>query len=193
MPTPIIHNIALKNMGVFRDSKTPQTLQKYNLIYGFNGSGKTTLSRVFNSLSTGVVHTDLPDNGTFRVELNNDSVLTNISNQDYLIGRLLVFNVDFIEANFRWKEGKANPVFYLGSDQMERADDLKRMLNQKNELNTKYDTAYRDYSYKKNVFYTFKRSTARNIGEKLLLRNYTAPNLVQDYSFYDYDMTSPQF
>ena len=58
-----------------------------------------------------------------RVELFESERPTTIG----LKGRVLVFNVDFIEENLRWKEGTANPVFYLGKAQVELAKKLEEV------------------------------------------------------------------
>ena len=99
-------------------------LRRYNLIYGFHGSGKTTLARVFGSLGAGALRLELPEGGTFEVELTDGTVIKSAGALDALKGRVLVFGVDFIEENFRWKEGTANPVFYLGKEQAELSKKL---------------------------------------------------------------------
>ncbi|MBA2660047.1 MAG: AAA family ATPase [Nitrosospira sp.] len=186
MPKPIIHQLALKNLGVFRDCAT--SLRKYNLIYGFNGSGKTTLSRIFSSLETGTLQADLPEGGTFDVELSDGVTLRSVGDYSALKGRLLVLNVDFVEKNFMWKEGKARPVFYLGREQVEFAEHLKKISGQKNEHETTHALAKTNKNNKSKVFTTYKRDTARNISEQLILgRKYEAPNLVSDYFTYEYD------
>ncbi len=188
MSRPIIRNLVLKNLGVFRDCSTRHTLRKYNLIYGFNGSGKTTLSRVFGSLETGILQANLPDGGTFDIELSDGLTLKSTGDYSALKGRLLVLNVDFIEKNFMWKEGKAKPVFYLGQEQVELAEHLKKISTRENELQTELILAEKNRNDKNKVFTTYKRDTARNISEQLILgRKYEAPNLVSDYLAYEYD------
>src|SRR5271155_290288 len=125
MPAPpIIRCVStLKGLGVFDNYASPDDLpdlQRYNLIYGFNGSGKTTLSRVFASLGAGIVRSELPVGAQFVVDLTDGTAIKATNALDTLKGRLLVFNVDFVEDNLRWKDGTANPVFYLGKAQAEQ-------------------------------------------------------------------------
>src|SRR5688500_16808179 len=181
-----IQKLMLKKLGIFRNCTIPQKHQllKYDLIYGFNGSGKTTLSRVFGSLEHGVVRAGLPRGGMFDVQLSNGSILQSTNDYNALKNRLLVFNVDFIEDNFRWKEGTANPVFfYLGRKQVELADQLESVIQQKIQTEGEKAIAQADYDGKDKSFGDFKRITAQSISKNLLLsgRNYEAPRLSDDY------------
>ena len=189
---PIIKRIAsLKELGVFRNFAAPADLpdfQRHNLIYGFNGSGKTILSRVFASLGEGAVRPELPEGGTFEVELTGDTVIKSTGALDALKGRLLVFNVDFIEENLRWKEGTANPVFYLGRAQAELATKLEEKEAAIMALESKRTEAARDHGRKDKAFSDHKRDAARLIAEQLGLgRRYDATNLAADYGRGSYD------
>src|ERR1035438_10526916 len=80
MPTPptLRRIVTLQNLGVFHNfasSAELPDLRRYNLIYGFNGSGKTTLARVFGSLGAGALRLELPEGGTFEVELTDGTVI----------------------------------------------------------------------------------------------------------------------
>src|SRR5690606_18916557 len=108
------------------------------LIYGFNGSGKTTLSRVFKSLEAGQLHQNLPSHGSFEIELEDGTRISNAANLDYLKGKLLTFSVDFIEQNIRWAENKANPVFYIGREQAELADELTKASERLSDAETDF-------------------------------------------------------
>ena len=189
---PIIKRIAsLKELSVFRNFAAPADLpdfQRHNLIYGFNGSGKTILSRVFASLGEGAVRPELPEGGTFEVELTGDTVIKSTGALDALKGRLLVFNVDFIEENLRWKEGTANPVFYLGRAQAELATKLEEKEAAIMALESKRTEAARDHGRKDKAFSDHKRDAARLIAEQLGLgRRYDATNLAADYGRGSYD------
>lgn len=193
MPAPpIIRRISsLKGLAVFRDYAPPIDLpdfQRHNLIYGFNRSGKTTLSRVFASLEAGAVRSELPDGGQFEVELTNGTVISPTRAPDALKGRLLVFNVDFIEDNLRWKDGTANPVFYLGKAQAELVKKLEETEAVISALGPKRTEATRDHARKENAFTEHKRDAARLIAEQLGLgRRYDATNLIADYRQASYD------
>lgn len=193
MPAPpIIRRVSsLKGLGVFRDyapAADLPVLQQHNLIYGFNLSGKTTLSRVFASLEAGAVRSELPDGGQFEVELTNGTVIKSNGALDALKGRLLVFNVDFIEDNLRWKDGTANPVFYLGKAQAELVKKLEETEATISVLEPKRTGAARDHVRKENAFAEHKREAARLIAEQLGLgRKYDATNLAADYRQASYD------
>jgi len=193
MPAPpIIRRVSsLKGLAVFRDyapTADVPDLKQHNLIYGFNGSGKTTLSRVFASMEAGVVRSELPDGGQFEVELTNGTLINTTSALDALKGRLLVFNVDFIEDNLRWKDGTANPVFYLGKAQAELVKKLEETEAVISALEPKRTEAAKDHVRKENALTDHKRDAARLIAEQLSLgRRYDATNLVADYRHASYD------
>jgi wobble nucleotide-excising tRNase len=182
---------SLKGLGVFRNyeaSSDVPGLQRYNLVYGFNGSGKTTLSRVFASLQDGVVRPELPEGGQFEIELTNGTIIKSMGALDALEERILVFDVDFIEENLRWKEGTANPVFYLGRVQAELAKKLEEIEAAAISAQSKRTEAQRDHAAKLKAFSDHKRNAARLIAEELGLgRRYEASNLSADYSRGHYD------
>lgn len=188
----IIRRISsLKGLGVFRNyaatSDVPD-LQRHNLIYGFNGSGKTILSRVFASLEEGAVRPELPEGGQFEIELTDGTVIKSTGAMDALKGRLLVFNVDFIEENLRWKEGMANPVFHLGKAQVELAKKLEEADAAMTALTSRRRETAREHTRKEKAFTDRKRDDARLIAEQLSLgRKYDATNLTGDHAKGPYD------
>lgn len=193
MPAPpIIHRVvSLKELGVFRNYTAAADLpafRRHHLIYGFNGSGKTTLARVFASLEAGAVRPELPEGGSFEVELTDGTVIKSDGPLDGLMGRLLVFDVDFIEQNLHWKEGTANPVFYLGKAQAELAKTLEETEVALTTLGSKRASASGDRDRREKSFTEHKRSAARLIADNLGLgRKYEAPNLATDYAKGPYD------
>ena len=191
MKKPIISKIlSLKDLGVFRNYMRPDALRlhRYNLIYGFNGSGKTTLSRVFACLQTGALHESLPKGGTFDIELSDGTVIKSTGDLGKLKSRVLVFNIDFVEENFKWKDGTANPVFHLGREQVELAKTLDRIADEKSAKYAMYKAAQTDHGNKQQALSMHKRAAARLIAEQLGLgRKYDATNLTNDYSSYTYD------
>ncbi len=188
MPTPptLRRIVTLKNLGVFHNfasSAELPDLRRYNLIYGFNGSGKTTLARVFGSLGAGALRLELPEGGTFEVELTDGTVIKSAGALDALKGRVLVFGVDFIEENFRWKEGTANPVFYLGKEQAELSKKLGEEEAAALALEPKRVAAEKEHGHNERAFAGHKRDAGRRISEQLGLgRRYDATNLVADYA-----------
>lgn len=96
----------------------------FNLIFGWNYSGKTTLSRIFRSFEK----QELPEHyesGTFTITCKGGTTYTEKSLSTPLSIR--VFNEDFTEDNFHWKEdAAAEPFFILGEKNFEWLEELKR-------------------------------------------------------------------
>lgn len=176
----------IRDLAVF-DNYAPIAAEtdfcKFNLIYGFNGSGKTTLSRLFSSLERGLYCKDLPVGGRFEIALDGGATIAHDTNLDRLKGKIAVFNEDFVEANFRWREGSANPVFYLGEEQAGLAEQLRITQEKLEPSRTILDQRKRERTKAETSFANFKRDTARNIAEQFGLgRSYVATQLDRDYS-----------
>ncbi|WP_454711086.1 AAA family ATPase [Cupriavidus nantongensis] len=190
MAASIIQHLApIKDLGVYRDCKLANAKKflQYNLIYGFNGSGKTTLSRIFASLEAGALRPELPEGGTFEVQLSDGTSITSTGPLTALQGRMLVFNVDFIEESFKWKEGVARPVFYLGREQAALAEQLSRTTTALYDLNEPLRSADSQSKSAQRELAQFKRDVARLVAEQLGLgRRYDASNLTSDYSRFRY-------
>ncbi|MBL8271681.1 AAA family ATPase, partial [Steroidobacter sp.] len=183
---PIIEKLGrIKDLGMFRDcsaSEQPR-FRRYNLIYGFNGSGKTTLSRLFASLGAGSRAATLPEEGTFEVHLTDGSLQACPDRLGALSGRILVFNTDFIEDSFYWNQGEARPVFYIGKEQAELAQELALATEEAVALQSRLEVASVAASSAERAFALYKRTVARDISEQTGLgRKYDASNLVRDYS-----------
>jgi len=201
MPTrPEIRRIgALQKIGIFdrysHDAAVPD-FKRYNLIYGFNGTGKTTISRIFRSLDEGDAQSTLPLNGRFALELTDGRIIRPDENTDALQRRLLVFNIDFINENLRWSEGRASPVFYIGKDASRRAELLERVERRIPLRDEQRRGAQSDHAAKERALNTFYTDTARIIAEMLGLgRQYNARHLKQDYDLgaaADYEALSEQ-
>lgn len=177
---------SLKSLGAFKKyQKSVETpdLKEANLIYGFNGAGKTTLSRVFASLEAGALRPELPRGAQFEIELSDGSIIKHDSNLNAVKGRVLVFNTDFIDANFRWKDGKANPIFYLGLEQTKLSQRLESLQQSLTTITPKIEEATRSLSVADRAFTAYKRDAARQIGEQInQARNYDASSIAFDYS-----------
>lgn len=90
------------------------------LIYGFNGTGKTTLSRAFASIECGELEKRLPNTCSFEFELTDGRTLSSNTLHNPFGKRLLVFNHDFVERNFKWDDSVAEPIFYLSEESIEK-------------------------------------------------------------------------
>ncbi|MDD4469318.1 MAG: AAA family ATPase [Acholeplasmataceae bacterium] len=94
----------------------------FNLIFGWNYSGKTTLSRIFRSFEK----YELPEHyesGSFKITCSDGTEYTQKSLSTPLSIR--VFNEDFVEENFHWKEdASAEPFFILGKKNFELSEEL---------------------------------------------------------------------
>lgn len=156
---------------------------RYNLVYGFNGCGKTTLSRIFASLEQGMLVRDFPEGGEFEILLADAATIGHGHNIDRLKGRVAVFNEDFVETNFRWREGSANSVFYLGTEQAGLAEALYQTQTDREIALKDRDKSASEQTAATNGFATFKRDTARNIAEQFGLgRGYVATQLDRDFA-----------
>ena len=191
---PIIKSLnRLRNTGVFRDYSPAVGLpnfQQFNLIYGFNGTGKTTLSRIFASLEAGVLRPELSPSCEFSIELSDADEIRANHQLNLLKGRLLVFNTDFIEANFRWKDGTANPIFYLGKEQTRLVQQLEAVRSSVSQLTGRAAEAERWRTSSSRTFIGYKRDLARQMEQSLgLQRGYDASNLASDLTGKSYNKT----
>jgi len=190
-PTTITSIQKIKGAVVFDDYSAAADLpafEQHNLIYGFNGSGKTTISRIFSSLGSGRISDRLPPRASFSVALSNHTTITSTDSLDGLKGRVVVYNEDFKSDNFRWAEGEANPVFYIGTEQKElsvelesKQKELENRLPVLTELKSAAEKAGKSFA-------KFKTDTARDISKVIEWeRGYKAPSLVSDYAKNTYD------
>ena len=183
----IVTNIkSLQGMGIYADRgpRSPSLqFRRYNLVYGFNGSGKSTLSRLFASLQSGKAHPKLPEGGTFEVALDDGTAFGCPTNPSGLEQRLLVFNSDYIEQNLQWAAGRANPVFYIGADQADAANELTRVEGEIVKAVAKKEAALATERAADKTFVNFKKERAKSVASRLHLgsRKYEAPALAKDY------------
>lgn len=192
----IITNIkSLQGMGIYSDRRAGSPslqFRRYNLVYGFNGSGKSTLSRLFASLQAGEPHPKLPEGGTFEVALNDGSGMGCPSNPSGLEQRVLVFNSDYIEQNLQWAAGRANPVFYIGADQAEAANELSRIEGEIVQAEARKKIAAVTERAAEKTLIQYKRERAKSVASRLHLgsRKYEAPQLTKDYDTWKEDVGS---
>lgn len=189
----IITNVkSLQGIGILADrgANSPSLqFRRYNLVYGFNGSGKSTLSRLFASLEVGRPHPKLPMGGTFEVALDDGSAFGCPTNPIGLEQRLLVFNSDYIEQNLQWATGRASPVFYIGADQAEAANELTKLEGEIIDADAEKETAFAVEKAAEKTFVNFRRERAKSVASRLHLgsRKYEAPALTKDYETWKED------
>ena len=96
---------------------------KYNFFYGWNYSGKTTLSCLFKCLEDKKRHPDYQQI-EFSITTDNGNLTQKDIGNDYSIR---VFNEDFIEENFEWKNDnkEIEPILILGKESKEFEYKLK--------------------------------------------------------------------
>ena len=187
---------SLQRMGIYADrgaSSPSLQFRRFNLVYGFNGSGKSTLSRVFASLEAGAPHPKLPDGSSFEVTMDDGTAFGCPTNPSGLEQRLLVFNADYIEQNLQWAAGRANPVFYIGSDQADAAAELKRIEGEIVKAEARMETAAAAERAADKTFTNFKRERAKSVAARLHLgsRKYEAPALTKDFQTWKDDSEAP--
>ena len=117
--------IKIKNYRIFRDFAWPEELlpfSRYNVFYAWNGAGKTTLSSLFSFLER-------------RTPFTEGEVVLKIGKNTFdgtqfgapLIPPVRVFNREFADKTLQAiGEANAQPIYFLGADKVEKADELKR-------------------------------------------------------------------
>lgn len=183
----IIQNIRqLKNAGVLAERRAATAsleLKRYNLIYGFNGAGKSTLSRVFASLQHGAQHGRLPANCNFEIEMDDGTKYACPKSLTGLEKRVCVFNHDFIAASLRWEAGAANPIFYIGADQADAAEQLKAKESEFPTLKVAAEGKANVLKERETAFTQFKRQLAREVSDRLRQPGrYEATQLMGDFA-----------
>lgn len=164
---------------------------KKNLIYGFNGCGKTTLSRVFALLGDGTAPAALPTATQFEFRLDDGTAVRNDRNSNALSGRVVVYNEDFIEANFNWQQGTAEPV-QLGAGLIADVKRLEELQDATAKAEVQLRTTAADRRRAASALEEFCRETARNIEQttRLQTRSFQAPQLKREYADANIDESS---
>lgn len=191
MQRPTIQRInSLKGLPVFAAYTAPTDLlqfRRHNLIYGFNGCGKTTLSRVLASLGSGIIPARLSNGGSFDVLLSDGTRIQSDTVDQSLSDRVVVFNEDFIEDNLRWKDGTANPLFYIGKEQADLSENLTNRTAEFEGVVNKRKRAEVKHKAASSLWINWKRDKARLIEEQVGLgRRYDARRLDSDYASNEY-------
>jgi wobble nucleotide-excising tRNase len=171
----------IKNLGIFSnytwDSDLPGFL-RYNVLYGWNGSGKTTLSKLFSYLETGssVSHPDL--------EYEIESEDGNCKHGSSFNRKIRVFNHDYVENNVQLLGGKANPIFILGEENKEIAEQIEADEESLQVLERLKQTKEEEKEIKETEKGKSFTNVASVIGANLVgssTRNYRKPDAERDF------------
>lgn len=157
----------IKDFGVlknFNGSALPE-FKTFNLIYGWNYSGKTTLSRVFRCLEKGKLHDDYLT-ATFEME----NAPAKYDNTFAVKPNIRVFNSDFVKENLKWDADNIEPIFLLGSENIELQTELKQKETDLTTAETELSEAKRLRQEKLNRLNVAVTNKARNVGTLLSIR-----------------------
>lgn len=192
MPPRIAKVTSIRVPGVFANYATSADVPEFqarNLIYGFNGTGKTTLSRILASVASGSLDDRLDQGARFSLKLSDGVSLTH-TDLAVLSGQVLVYNGDFVARNFRWAEGEAEPVFFLGKEQGDVSRELEAAKRKTPEVTTAVSAARSKLTAATRSLDTFKTEIARTINTATRPpTQYRANNLEADFNARTYDGT----
>jgi len=157
----------VRDLGTFNGfqwQNSCKEFERYNFFHGWNYSGKTTLSKIFRCLETKIQDSDFP-NAKFFLETDNENITQKDISRDYPIR---VFNEEFVEDNFQWKNEKheIEPVLILGKEIKDleiEAEKLKKDIEEKGELFKKSIEKEEHIRHDLEIFLTDKASEIRNI------------------------------
>lgn len=173
----MITSISLCKVATYQNKVDLSDLKKINFIYGYNGSGKTTISRVLADKSK------YPD--------------CLLSWQDNNPIDIIVYNKDFIDANFSYSNSSVKGIFTLGEDKIEIKNEISNInskllelnsnifnLNQslkvKKESKDKLDKDFEDkmWDSKKEYESIFRKAIQGHLGSKISFKN----KILEEYS-----------
>ncbi len=172
----------IKNLGLFSDYTWDNNLDdfdKYNLFYGWNGSGKTTLSKLFACLEVG----NTPEFSDLEYDIEHEN--GNCKENTQLNKKVRIFNQDYIQKNVQLVNGKANPIFILGEENKEIADQIKVDENTLSNLETQKSSKEAEKIKKDNDKGNKFTEVAKIIGANLVgssTRNYRKPDAEKDFA-----------
>ena len=167
----------IEDFRIFRDYSSSANLKdfkKFNVIYGWNGSGKTTLSTFFRLLE-GIKCVD--DCGDFSIQ--TDSGEFNEKNITSSKLTIRVFNQDFIKENVFTSTNEVNPIFFLGTEDISKQQEIENLKIIFLQLREKKSRLVPELEKKERNFDKVCKDEAKRI------KDYLRSNRENQYSYYD--------
>lgn len=185
----------LQNYDPVSEHVEVDQFQKRNLIYGYNASGKTTISRIFSFLGAGDKPDGLGDNFDFKIVLRDgdtEKTVTRTSADNELLGRVFVYNEDYVEDNFDWNDATARPILGLGKASIDTQKKLTELREKTEKLGHEKAAAEKNLKRSGKALDGHLQQAARTVeeGARLASRSFTARQLKPIYEDPDYDVSS---
>ena len=123
----------------------------------------------------------------FLLSLSDNSKVTHDKHLNKFKGRVMVYNEDFKNENFRWSEASAEPVFYIGTEQTQLSLELEAKKKELIKLNENHNSLIQSHNEKEKSLKTFETDTAREIAQAIAAeRSYTSRDLKKNYAEQNY-------
>ena len=174
----------------YTDNAGKIELATKTLIYGFNGSGKTTFSRIFASIQDGKIAEHLPADCSFELQLSDEGLISTKQIENPISSSILVFNQDFITQNFLQDESKAEPIFYISEEDIDKKREYDTAIVEREiAQNTAKETqsAETEAEKKCRAFYTGVGQRVRDLApKKRYSQSFNATQVRKAYSEREY-------
>ncbi len=159
--------LKIKNFRIFGDFSWPENLlpfSRYNVFYAWNGAGKTTLSTLFSFLERRTPFTE----GEVALKIGKET-FDGAQFDSSSIPAVRVFNREFADKTLQAiGEANAQPIYYLGADNVEKADELKRARGRAAEIDRQLEEAKNQLIVVKAETERFASMHARHVKELVL-------------------------
>lgn len=120
----------LENFASFKQVKD-LNFKKVNLFYGYNGSGKTSFTRFLSCLNNDTLDNDF-SSARWSINVNNN---THTRFPCVYKDKIKVFNIDFIDNELQFKEGKAKKISaIIGQENIQLNEEIRNLTQQRDAL-----------------------------------------------------------
>jgi wobble nucleotide-excising tRNase len=156
----------IKNHRLFQNFLWPDELGCFgekNLIYGWNGSGKTTLSNLFRAIEKAKAFAE----GEFEILASGKNISSKELGSSSELPQVRVFNRDFVEENVFTISGDITPIFFLGSDSVEKQKQIAELSKELNKDSEQLKTLRDDKDGLEKEFEKLKTNTSKTIKDLL--------------------------